>query len=133
MKDSLPEGSLLTFIKVSHHKVTPLKSGKKKHERWDWYKCSCGNLILRRRGSVKRGAIKSCGCLRKKLSAERLQKIKDKPEYKPPSNLGNRLGGGAKKGNTPSNKGKILIRNNPPGHKYITWEELENNYWGITG
>lgn len=42
-----------------------------RHSRW-WCRCECGNpnLVLVRAGLLKRGATKSCGCLRKERVRE---------------------------------------------------------------
>jgi len=57
---------LLTPIETVPHDVTGRRGGR------DWLcQCECGNATVVRANSLLRGLTKSCGCLRKKLSAER--------------------------------------------------------------
>jgi hypothetical protein len=52
-----------------------------------WCECSCGNGVLVRHHDLKRGAVRSCGCLRRKFSSHlgkqnRIHGLSKTPEYR---------------------------------------------------
>lgn len=128
--------SRLTFVKHSHNKVYIDKNGYKSVFAYDIYKCKCGNLHTAKRGHVKQGGVKSCGCL--KIESDRAKGLANK------GNLIVRKKGcervpnsGRKKGSIPPNKGMILIKDYPnrrrsTGH-YVKREVADAMYHGLDG
>ena len=125
---------LLTFVRRDHLKE--YKSKKKYITKipYDLYQCSCGKTKVIRRAHVKSGKVKSCGHLRKEIALEKMYSGVRLIQYRMSGgNEGNVNGGGGKKGNKIHNKGKILIKDNPPGEKFITFERLTAMYHGLDG
>lgn len=59
------------------NKLTILEeSGKDNHQhRMVFCECECGNRVRTQAANVRLGRVRSCGCVHKQLSAERLRKI----------------------------------------------------------
>ena len=106
---NVPENRL-TFIKRSHIKDYVRPTGYVQKIIYNLYQCSCG-----KKTSVRRGLagvhIFSCGCLRRET------RIRMNAE-------GNRGPGGCRPKNgvrAPAhNKGKVYVKDNPSGEKYVT-------------
>ena len=128
--------SRLTFVKHSHNKVYIDKDGYKCTYAYNVYKCRCGNFHTALKKHVKRGEIKSCGCLKKET--DRAKGLANK------GNLILRKKGcervpnsGRKKGSVAPNKGMILIKDYPnrrwsTGH-YVKPEVADAMYYGLEG
>ncbi len=126
----------LTFVKHSHNKVYIDKNGYKSAFAYDIYKCKCGNLHTAKRGHVKQGQIKSCGCLKEETDrakglANKGNLIKRKKGCKAIPNSGR------KKGSVPFNKGMVLIKDYPnrrwsTGY-YVKREVADAMYHGLDG
>ncbi len=126
--------SRLTFIRHDHFKEYKTKKGYITKIPYNLYQCECGKTKVIRREHVKRGFTKSCGCLNRELSSQRMHSGLNLIQYRiSGGNEGNVNGGGGKKGQKAHNKGKIYLKNNPPGEKYVTEERLDAIFLGLEG
>tara|TARA_Y100000310_G_scaffold11587_1_gene12119 strand:+ start:707 stop:1162 length:456 start_codon:yes stop_codon:yes gene_type:complete len=124
--------SRLTFVKFARFQDFTTKRGYITRVPYNLYRCSCGTLKEIRQAHVKRGKTLSCGCLNRELAAERMRT--ELAQYRVSGgNEGNRKGGGGRKGQKAPNKGKVFLRENPPGEKYVTRERADAIYWGMDG
>ena len=118
----MPENRL-TFLKRHHLKDYIRPNGYVQKILYNLYQCSCGNTTVVRKGLVGKHVF-SCGCLRRET------RIRMNAE-------GNRGPGGCRPKNgvrAPAhNKGKVYVKDNPPGEKYITPERHDAMYWGLEG
>jgi len=128
----------LTFVRRSHTKKYRDKRGYYSTTIWNVYLCICGNEKIAQQNHVRRGEIRSCGCLKSEVS-KKIGKATHKMNLVPIKPGETRVAklGGRKKGSVPPNKGKVKIPDNPherwsTGY-YITPEELEARYHGIEG
>ncbi len=112
----------LTFLRQAYMKDYIRPNGYVQKVLYNWYKCSCGNTTVVRKGLVGKH-IFSCGCLRREI---RIQMNAE----------GNRGPGGSRpKGvRAPAhNKGKVFLKDNPPGEKYVTPERADALHYGLDG
>ena len=126
--------SRLTFVRHSHLQEYKTKKGYVNKIPYDVYRCECGTEKVIRREHVKRGKTLSCGCLNRELSSKRMHSGLNLIQYRVSGgNKGNRLGGGGKKGQIAHNKGKIYLKDNPPGEKYVSEGRLDAIFYGVEG
>ena len=118
----MPENRL-TFERFAYFKDYIRPTGYVQKVPYNWYRCSCGNKTAVRKGLAGLH-IFSCGCLRRET------RIRMNAE-------GNRGPGGCRPKNgvrAPAhNKGKIYVKDNPPGEKYVTPERHDAMYYGLEG
>lgn len=118
----MPENRL-TFLRQHHLKDYIRPNGYVQKILYNLYKCTCGNTTVVRKGLAGKHVF-SCGCLRRET------RIRMNAE-------GNRGPGGSRPKNgvrAPAhNKGKVYVKDNPPGDKYVTPERHDAMYWGLEG
>ena len=111
---SVPENRL-TFERFAYFRDYIRPTGYVQKVPYNWYRCSCGNKTAVRKG-LAGVHVFSSGCVRRetriRMNAEGNRGPREAPAH---------------------NKGKIYVKDNPQGEKYVTPERHDAMYYGLEG